>query len=177
VINQFGLSAFTLKNSRYVAKTFNFNIYPRTFQNINKVFTCEAGSLEYLAQHNFDFNKMIYKGIPFLPLQEQEQLLTVCAPVRHAGFVVLHVQATAGQILRVLGKQPRRVGGCTCVGFLQTRCCTDGWEGQVTGGVIRAQDVHRITFVARLPAPTMLPRCGAETRRRARLPRPQALHR
>lgn len=80
VINQFGLSAFapeTGGGGGWVARTFNFNLFPRTFYPVEKVFTCEAGSLEYLAKHNFDFNKMVYKGIPFMPLATQDRLLRV----------------------------------------------------------------------------------------------------
>ena len=79
VINQFGLAAFARDgNGGYVAKTFNFNLFPREFERYDKVFTCQAGSLEYLAKHNFDFNKMIYKGVPFMPLEKRDKLLQVC---------------------------------------------------------------------------------------------------
>ena len=88
-INQFGLSAFTLTDTGYVAKTFNFNIFPRSFRNIEKVFTCQASSLEYLAKHNFDFNKVVYHGIPFLPLEDQGRLLKVRPPVRSGCFLAV----------------------------------------------------------------------------------------
>ena len=51
VISQVGLSAFSRADGGgYVAKTFNFWTFPRTFDNHNLKFTSEAGSLEYLAQ-------------------------------------------------------------------------------------------------------------------------------
>jgi CAF1 family ribonuclease len=84
IVNQFGLATFTAApGGGYVVKTFNFNLFPRDFRNdvstVAKVFSSEAGSLEYLAQHKFDFNKMVYKGVPFMPLATQERLLKVCS--------------------------------------------------------------------------------------------------
>ena len=87
VINQFGLAAFAPAaggGGGWEARTFNFNLFPRTFWPVEKVFTCEAGSLEYLAKHNFDFNKMVYKGIPFMPLATQDRLLRVRTHTRVA---------------------------------------------------------------------------------------------
>ena len=65
IINQFGLSAFTWDDthSTWIAKTFNFYVFPRGSEEIK--FTCQASSLEFLSQCNFDFNKWIYDGIPY----------------------------------------------------------------------------------------------------------------
>lgn len=77
IINQFGMSMFTLVDGVYEARTFNFNLFPGTFGNLDKRFMCQSSSLAYLAQHNFDFNKMIYEGIPFMTLEQQELMLNV----------------------------------------------------------------------------------------------------
>jgi len=67
VINQFGLSAFIWDGTSYSAKTFNFYTFPRAFEEYQPRFLCEAKSLEFLSQHQFDFNKWIYHGIPYMP--------------------------------------------------------------------------------------------------------------
>jgi poly(A)-specific ribonuclease len=77
VINQIGFAAFRLVEEKWEAKTYNFTIFPREFEDVSKIFSCDSGSLGFLATHKFDFNKMIYKGIPFMSLQQQERLLQV----------------------------------------------------------------------------------------------------
>ena len=80
VINQFGLSVFheETKDSnddrdssndcaRYTAKTFNFYTFPRPFEEHAPRFLSEAGSLQFLSEHKFDFNKWIYGGISYMP--------------------------------------------------------------------------------------------------------------
>lgn len=79
---QFGLSAFedlsTIgqggTDSRYVAHTYNFYLYPKAYGPIDVRFKCQASSLEFLCQHSFDFNKFVYDGIPALN-QHQRDLL------------------------------------------------------------------------------------------------------
>ena len=73
VINQFGLSVFEATEGSegggdiYTAKTFNFYTFPRPFEEYAPRFLSEAGSLQFLSEHNFDFNKWIYGGIPYMP--------------------------------------------------------------------------------------------------------------
>eukprot|EP00892_Ulva_mutabilis_P009389 jgi/Ulvmu1/6822/UM031_0026.1 len=76
LVNQFGVSAFSRSaGGGYTAKTFNLNIFPRSFAGSETRFTSQASSLEYLAQHNFDFNKMVYDGIPYLQLSHKRRLV------------------------------------------------------------------------------------------------------
>lgn len=77
IINQFGMSMFTLVDGAYVARTFNFNLFPAVYQSVDKRFMCQSSSLAYLAQHKFDFNKMVYDGIPFMTLEQRDLLLKV----------------------------------------------------------------------------------------------------
>jgi hypothetical protein len=77
LVCQVGLSCFRLLTDKWVSKTYNFTIFPRTFGDEKKLFTCDVGSLGFLAEHNFDFNKMIHQGIPFMPLEQKERLLKV----------------------------------------------------------------------------------------------------
>jgi hypothetical protein len=42
----------------YEAHTYNFYICPKSFGDLDPNFLCQASSLEFLASHNFDFNKV-----------------------------------------------------------------------------------------------------------------------
>jgi len=56
-INQFGVACFAPRGGAFEVQTFNFNLFPRSFGAVDKRFTSQASSLEYLAKHKFDFNK------------------------------------------------------------------------------------------------------------------------
>lgn len=87
IIIQFGICAFkhdTTTNS-YLARPFNFTLFPHTFRAIDKRFVCQASSLQFLAKNNFDFNKFVYKGIPYLS-KFQEDLM------RKRGPAISHTQ-------------------------------------------------------------------------------------
>ncbi|XP_078611621.1 poly(A)-specific ribonuclease PARN-like isoform X1 [Branchiostoma floridae x Branchiostoma japonicum] len=74
---QFGLCAFKYETeeSRFVARPFNFYIFPRPL-NRNAPdcrFLCQASSLHFLASQGMDFNKVFRDGIPYLsPVDEQQ---------------------------------------------------------------------------------------------------------
>lgn len=88
VINQFGLSTFVWDGTSYSAKTFNFYTFPRAFEEYQPRFLCEASSLEFLSQHQFDFNKWIYHGIPYMPASlRDKKLQMVDAPQRRNEIV------------------------------------------------------------------------------------------
>lgn len=63
---QFGLSAFRWddKSKSYKHRDYTFYLFPR--QEIKsaseKFFLCQSSSLEFLAKHKFDFNKLFYEG-------------------------------------------------------------------------------------------------------------------
>ncbi len=42
LITQFGLAAFRWDGQRYVARTFNFYLFPRPFQGLDRRFMCQA---------------------------------------------------------------------------------------------------------------------------------------
>ncbi|ELR22146.1 ribonuclease, putative [Acanthamoeba castellanii str. Neff] len=67
-ITQFGLSAFTwdATENKYVARTWNFYLFPRPYGWCDRRFTCQAASLQFLLEHKFDFNKFIYEGVGYL---------------------------------------------------------------------------------------------------------------
>jgi poly(A)-specific ribonuclease len=82
IIIQFGLCAFkhdSTTNS-YLARPFNFSLFPQSFRTIDKRFVCQASAMQFLSQNNFDFNKWIYKGIPYLS-KYQEDLIRKRGPV------------------------------------------------------------------------------------------------
>jgi hypothetical protein len=46
--------------NKYEASRYSFYVFPRPFGSIDNKFMCQASSLEFLCQHNFDFNKVRY---------------------------------------------------------------------------------------------------------------------
>lgn len=68
-ITQFGLSAFIwdVNTSSFRARSFTFYVFPRPFEEWDPRFTCAAGSLDFLANNNFDFNRWIRDGISYMP--------------------------------------------------------------------------------------------------------------
>ncbi len=57
---------------RYEACTWNIYLFPRPYSWMDMRFTCQASSLQFLAEHRFDFNKFIYTVPPtrlFFPLK------------------------------------------------------------------------------------------------------------
>jgi poly(A)-specific ribonuclease len=59
----------------YRMHPFNFNCFPFSQQWVNDPhFTCQASSLKFLASTQFDFNKWIYKGIPFVSLASSQKI-------------------------------------------------------------------------------------------------------
>ena len=60
-ISQIGLAIFTQdRNSlNYDVETYNFYLCPQSCGSQDKRFLCQASSFEFLARHNFDFNKVI----------------------------------------------------------------------------------------------------------------------
>ena len=75
---QFGLCAFTWdkEKSKYVAKPFNFYVFPRQFgrHTPDVRFLCQSSSVEFLAEQNFDFNKLFREGIPYLKPYDEQKL-------------------------------------------------------------------------------------------------------
>lgn len=63
---QIGLTTFSFDADKYkyVAKVYNFYIFPRPFANIDHTFTGQASSLQFLYNHKYDFSKFP-KGVSF----------------------------------------------------------------------------------------------------------------
>ncbi|KAF8768045.1 Poly(A)-specific ribonuclease PNLDC1 like protein [Argiope bruennichi] len=85
---QIGLSTFTkcLNENSYSVETFVFYIRPCMVGSIDRIFMCQASALDFLSGYNFDFNKFIQEGIPYLNENEEIQVRqkledgTICLP-------------------------------------------------------------------------------------------------
>ncbi|KAF5298217.1 hypothetical protein FQA39_LY02641 [Lamprigera yunnana] len=73
---QIGLTAFTFDPDRNVYKghVYNFYVFPRSFTYIDRKFLCQASSFTFLAVHDFDFNKLVTEGIPYINRVEENEL-------------------------------------------------------------------------------------------------------
>ncbi|KAL2912729.1 hypothetical protein HK105_207721, partial [Polyrhizophydium stewartii] len=68
---QVGICAFQWDDEveLFVARPFNFFVFPRTGSKalgLERTFTVQASSLEFLASNNFDFNRWVVHGVPFV---------------------------------------------------------------------------------------------------------------
>ncbi|WIA44176.1 hypothetical protein OEZ86_010505 [Tetradesmus obliquus] len=77
LVVQFGLSAFVWRpeSNSYNVRSFNFHLFPSPQEDVDARFMCQASSLAFLAGQGFDFNKMVYEGIPYLPLSWRDRQL------------------------------------------------------------------------------------------------------
>ena len=78
IIIQFGLCTFTWdkKQESYIAKPFNFYIFPKVWnrQCPDVRFLCQSSSIDFLTEHNFDFNKLFREGISYLRPYDAQKL-------------------------------------------------------------------------------------------------------
>jgi len=69
LIIQFGLCLFTkISPTKYTAQPYNFFLFPGnpTPGTTDVRFLCQASSIMFLTEHNFDFNKWVREGVYFL---------------------------------------------------------------------------------------------------------------
>lgn len=75
---QVGVCTFQFDKAKrgYKYKAFNFYICPRQIVrgSPDRMFRCQASSLQFLSQHGFDFNKLFAHGISYLRSEEAIQL-------------------------------------------------------------------------------------------------------
>nr|CAD7461935.1 unnamed protein product [Timema tahoe] len=76
IVLQIGLTSFRFcrQGNAYVSTTYNFHVFPRSFFSLDNSFSCQASSLEFLSRHNFDFNKFVYEGLPYLSQSQESHL-------------------------------------------------------------------------------------------------------
>ncbi|KAL4714556.1 hypothetical protein ACJJTC_006602 [Scirpophaga incertulas] len=76
IMTQIGLTVFQYDRDidTYVANSYTFHLCPQSFGEIDQSFIFQASTLEFLCKHNFDFNKFIYEGLPFLNKFEEDKV-------------------------------------------------------------------------------------------------------
>ncbi|XP_018342732.1 PREDICTED: poly(A)-specific ribonuclease PARN-like isoform X1 [Trachymyrmex septentrionalis] len=76
---QFGLSVFTYNSDtqKYSQRSYNFYVFPKPInrQITDTRFMCQSSSLIFLANKDFDFNKLFKHGIPYLTASDEEKLI------------------------------------------------------------------------------------------------------
>lgn len=94
---QFGLCVFKYdgEKSRYTAYPFSFYVFPRPVNRHapDVRFLCQSSSIDFLASHNFDFNKVFRDGIPFLTSLDQERLKELVLE-RHSQTEMANIAST-----------------------------------------------------------------------------------
>jgi len=70
---KFGLSQYGIclwkwdkVNEKWISMPFNFHVFPSINYKLDQCFLSQSSSLGFLASNNFDFNKWIREGIPFV---------------------------------------------------------------------------------------------------------------
>ncbi|XP_070166394.1 poly(A)-specific ribonuclease PARN [Polyergus mexicanus] len=75
---QFGLSIFTYdsQTDKYSQRSYNFYVFPKPMNRHapDCRFMCQTSSIAFLANQDFDFNKLFKYGIPYLRTNEEEKL-------------------------------------------------------------------------------------------------------
>ncbi|XP_066143348.1 pre-piRNA 3'-exonuclease trimmer-like isoform X2 [Euwallacea fornicatus] len=73
---QVGLTAFSFdpKKNSYLGKVYTFYVQPASFQYIHRSFYMQTGTINFLKLYNFDFNKFVYDGIPFMNRDQELRL-------------------------------------------------------------------------------------------------------
>eukprot|EP00117_Sycon_ciliatum_P050041 scpid59031/ scgid35382/ Poly(A)-specific ribonuclease PARN-like domain-containing protein 1 len=76
IVCQLGITTFTNDHwkNQYTATSFNFYLFPRSFDNIDERFSVQTSSFEFLCDHHFDFNKFAYDGIPYLSCEQEASI-------------------------------------------------------------------------------------------------------
>lgn len=76
IVVQFGITAFRVcpeNANKFKYRTYNFYVYPR---GRRQRFQCQGESFQFLASHNFDFNKLFRDGISCCDMVEATKLKT-----------------------------------------------------------------------------------------------------
>lgn len=72
---QVGLACFKWSDTRqkYKISAYSFYVFPSAANGLQqeRKFTCQLGSLTFLSEYKFDFNKAFHEGIPFITRKEE----------------------------------------------------------------------------------------------------------
>ncbi|KAF9570497.1 hypothetical protein EC968_001771 [Mortierella alpina] len=99
---QIGITTFTFdpRNGTYLAKPFNFFIFPTTatgYSPQGRCFLTEASSLDFLAKNRFDFNKWVYQGVHYMTKAEEEAYSRERTKMANNEFETIAVDAMNAQ--------------------------------------------------------------------------------
>ncbi|KPJ06242.1 Poly(A)-specific ribonuclease PARN-like domain-containing protein 1 [Papilio machaon] len=77
IISQVGLTMFQYDRNKndYNAVGYTFHLCPQVLGDIDQSFIFQASTLKFLCKHNFNFNKFIYEGIPYLSKVEEDEIV------------------------------------------------------------------------------------------------------
>ncbi|KAG8123670.1 hypothetical protein E2320_018990 [Naja naja] len=72
-VNQLGELFWFLKY-RYIAHSYNFFLFPATFGQMDSEFSCQTSSIQFLSHYDFDYNKFLKDGIPYMNETQEKKL-------------------------------------------------------------------------------------------------------
>ncbi|CAB1119948.1 unnamed protein product [Ectocarpus sp. CCAP 1310/34] len=72
MLTQYGICCFRYDDERLEARPFNCFVVPSTYHGSDRVYSCQASSMDFLSKHGFDFQAWASHGVPFLSRAEEE---------------------------------------------------------------------------------------------------------
>ncbi|CAN0524193.1 unnamed protein product, partial [Ectocarpus sp. 8 AP-2014] len=72
MLTQYGICCFRYHDERLEARPFNCFVVPSTYHGSDRVYSCQASSMDFLSKHGFDFQAWASHGVPFLSRVEEE---------------------------------------------------------------------------------------------------------
>lgn len=77
---QIGICTFEYREKEdfYIAKPYNFYVFPSTgnrFFQLDRCFSTQISSMEFLLSHNFDWNKWATQGVPYVNHDDYERIM------------------------------------------------------------------------------------------------------
>ncbi|KAK8378113.1 hypothetical protein O3P69_018821 [Scylla paramamosain] len=94
---QLGLALFTgvPDKNAYSVTSYNFYLRPHSCGSSDPIIACQTSSLEFLQRFNFDFNKWLYEGVPYMNCDEIDDLrgeLTALFSGKKASYMSYEVE-------------------------------------------------------------------------------------
>ncbi|XP_045784102.1 pre-piRNA 3'-exonuclease trimmer-like [Maniola jurtina] len=76
IMTQVGLTMFQYDRDHdsYIAVGYTFHLCPQVVADIDQMFIFQASTLKFLCRYNFNFNKFIYDGLPYLSKVEEAHI-------------------------------------------------------------------------------------------------------
>ncbi|XP_063983314.1 pre-piRNA 3'-exonuclease trimmer-like isoform X2 [Diachasmimorpha longicaudata] len=132
---QIGLTAFTRAKheNKYIAEPFRFYLLSRSLlHGTNQNCQWEKTSTNFLRNHNFDWNKLMYGGISYLNTQEQSKMKSLLKTNDYmsnmGAFASLHEENNLLRSIKIVSEwlkdspESEKSTEITCEDFLQL-CC------------------------------------------------------